>query len=93
MTQPAGPPATIGLAPTSAFEVNQQVGLHLKNFVDVKNTIGQDREWLAGADLKVDPYYFDADQETQIKTAVLQLDEALDQVDMTFINRLIGLHG
>jgi len=93
MTIPPSPPATVGLAPTSAFEVNQQIGLHLKNFNDVKNAINQDRGWLASVDLKVEPYFFSSDQETLLKTAVLQLDDALDGIDMQWINRLLGLNG
>jgi hypothetical protein len=41
--------------------------------------------------LKLAPYYFTPDQETQIKTAYSQLDADLDALDMTFVNRLIGM--
>ena len=91
MTQPT-PPATVGGQPTDAASVNLLVGAHLRNFVTVKNTIGQDRDFLAAEDLKAAPYFFSADQETLIKTAVLQLDQALDAVDMTFIVQLVGLY-
>jgi len=90
MTQPT-PPDTIGLDPRTADEVNQQIGTHLRAFVDIKETIGHDQDWLLGADLTQPPYSFEADQQTTIKTAIAQLDAALDQVDMTFINRLTGL--
>lgn len=92
MTQPA-PPPTIGSNPRSAEEVNGLVGLHLKQFVVAKAVINQDQDFFAATDLKVAPYFFSADQETQIKTAFSQLDTALDAVDMTFINRLIGMPG
>lgn len=91
MTQPAAPPDTIGLDPRNADEVNQQVGTHLRGFVNMAETIGHDQDWLLGVDLKVEPYLFAADQETTIKTAIAQLDQALEAVDRTFINRLTGL--
>jgi len=97
MTQPIGqpttltPPPTVGLDPQTADEVNRQVGTHLRNFVNMKETIGHDQDWLASVDLTQDPYGFTADQNTLIKTAISQLDVALDAVDMTFINRLTGL--
>lgn len=90
---PPAPPTTVGLSPRTPDEVNNLVGIHLRQFVDVKNLINGDREWLAAETLTGAPWYFSADQETLIKTAVLQLDAALDAVDMTFINRLIGLYG
>jgi hypothetical protein len=92
MTLPANsPPETVGLDPKNANEVNIQIGTHLQSFVSIKETIGHDEGWLAGADLKVDPYNFTADQETLIKSAIAQLNTNLDAIDMTFINRLTGL--
>ena len=91
MTQPAGPPATVGTQPETAYAVNQMVGQHLRQFLGVKNTINQDRDWLQAATLTDAPYFFTSDQETLIKTAILELDTALDAVDMTFITRVIGL--
>jgi hypothetical protein len=88
---PLEPPDTIGLDPRNANEVNTQIGTHMRDFVSSKETIGHDWDWISGVDLKADPYGFTADQETTIKTAVQQLDVALDAVDMTFINRLTGL--
>jgi len=85
-------PMTVGAAPLSAQDVNNLIGAHLRAFLDVKNTINQDREWLAAQDLKIEPYNFSADQETLIKSAVLGLDTSLDGVDMTFITRLVGLY-
>jgi hypothetical protein len=90
MTQPA-PPSTIGLDPQTADDVNRQVGTHLRQFVELKETIGHDQDWLLGADLTISPYFFSESQSTDIKTAISQLDTALDAVDMTFINRLTGL--
>jgi predicted transcriptional regulator len=94
MTQPETPPppATVGTAPENATVLNQLVGTHLRTFLSIKNSINQDRDFLAATDLKVAPYYFTTDQETLIKSAVLELDTALDAVDMTFITRLIGLY-
>lgn len=93
MTQPVEPtpPATIGTNPRSADEVNALVGTHLRGFLASKATINQDQNFLLATDLKVAPYYFTADQETDIKTAVSQLDEALDAVDLTFISRIVGM--
>lgn len=90
-TPPA--PATVGLAPRNADEVNNMVGMHLRQFVDVKGLVNGDQSWLLASDLKIAPYYFTEDQETLIKSAVASLDTALDAVDMTFISRLIGLYG
>jgi hypothetical protein len=88
---PTAPPTTIGAQPTNAFEVNQRVGTCLKEFVRVQNIINQNQDWLLSADLKAAPYYFTAEQETDIKSAIGSLDAALDGIDMTFINRLLGL--
>jgi hypothetical protein len=91
MTFPEATPLTVGLAPRSADEVNQQIGLHLRSFLTLKTTINQDAGYLLATDLKVPPYSFTADQETLIKSAISGLDAAFDAVDMTFIVRLIGL--
>lgn len=92
MTQPdTSPPSTIGAQPASAFEVNSRVGAALRQFLAVQATVGQDADWLATADLTANPYFFTGQQQTDIKTAISQLDAALDAIDMTFINRLIGL--
>jgi len=89
--EPPAPPETIGSNPRNATEVNGLVGLHLRQFTTVKGVINQDQNFFAAADLKGPPYYFTADQETQIKTAFSQLDADLDAIDMTFITRLIGM--
>lgn len=85
------PPATVGTAPRSADEVNGLVGLHLRDFLRVATIINQDQEWLLPSDLKAAPYYFTAEQETLIKSALGDLDTALDQIDRTFISRLVGM--
>jgi len=85
------PPVTVGLAPASAYEVNSQVGLHLRDFTTIKERIHHDQEFLVATDLKVSPYFFDPDQETLIKSAIAGLDTALQAIDMTFIDRLTGL--
>ncbi len=93
MTIPPEPtaPETVGTAPKSASEVNGLTGLHLKDFLRIQSVINQDAAWIESTDLKAAPYYFTADQETLIKTAILQLDQALDAVDLTFIVRLVGM--
>jgi len=80
------------MQPKNADEVNNLVGMHLRQFLTIKNSINQDRDFLQALDLKVAPYYFDANQETLIKSAIADLDTSLDAVDMTFITRLIGLY-
>jgi len=91
VTQPPVPPATIGTQPETAYVVNQLIGTHLKNFTASKITVGQDAAWLAVTDLKLAPYYFTSDQEATIKSAIADLDTALDAIDMTFISRIIGI--
>ena len=82
---------TPGLSPRTADEVNLQVGTILRQFTDIKESIGHFQEWLLAADLKVEPYLMTAEDETLIKSAIGQLDGTLDGVDMTFINRLTGM--
>lgn len=93
MTQPVNPPPpdTIGTQPKNALEVNALVGTHLRSFLASKATINQDNEFLSATDLKGAPYYFSADQETLIKSAITDLDTALDAIDMTFISRIVGM--
>ena len=80
-----------GLAPKSADEVNLNVGMVLRAFSHDKVVIGQHQEWLAATDLKAEPYLLSPEDETLIKSAIANLDAALDAVDMTFISRLVGL--
>ena len=89
-TQPT-PPETIGTQPHNASEVNGLIGTHLRGFAASKVTINQDAAWLAVSDLKAAPYYFTDEQEATLKSAIADLDTALDQVDMTFISRIIGI--
>ena len=91
MTMPPGPPETVGSQPHNADEVNNLVGMHLRSFSANKVTINQDHAWLETTDLKAAPYYFDVDQETLIKSAIADLDTALDAIDMTFISRIVGM--
>lgn len=93
MTQPEtpSPPATVGTNPRNADEVNGLVGTHLRGFLSTRVTISQDQSFFAATDLKAAPYYFSADQETQIKTAVSQLNDALVTIDLTFIARIVGM--
>lgn len=91
MTFPQSTPTVVGAQPRTADEVNQKIGAHLSQFLTLKTIIGQDRDYLATATLTAEPYFFTPDQETLIKTAINGLDSAFDAIDMTFINRLIGL--
>lgn len=85
------PPAVIGTNPRNADEVNGLVGTHLRGFLSCRTTIAQDENFFGATDLKLAPYYFTADQETQIKTAVSQLNDALVAIDLTFIARIVGM--
>lgn len=83
----------VGLSPRTADEVNALVGTHMRQFVDVQNVMSGDNAWLLSADLKAEPYLMSAEDETLIKSAVADLDAALGAVNMTFIDRLVGLYG
>jgi hypothetical protein len=85
------PPATIGTQPENATVVNQLLGAHLRSFAANKVTVNQDAAWLAVTDLKAAPYFFSDSQEATLKSAVSDLDTALDAIDMTFISRIIGI--
>jgi predicted transcriptional regulator len=86
------PPVVVGSAPLNAQEVNNLIGAHLRGFTATKNTINQDHDWLATCDLQGAPYHFTVEQETLIKSAINDLDTALDAIDMTFISRLTGMY-
>jgi hypothetical protein len=79
-----------GLTPSTAQEVNHNVGTILRRFVDAKNSVSQLQANLAPLDLKAQPYLMTEEDETLIKSAVNGLDTDLDAVDMTFIDRLTG---
>jgi hypothetical protein len=63
------PPEVIGAQPINANEVNNKVGSCLRDFLRIQQTINQNQSWLAGADLKLAPYYFTETQETDLKSA------------------------
>lgn len=86
-----GTKTTPGLAPGNAYDVNYAIGTHLRQYVDIMESIGHDHDSLAPLDLKAEPYNMSADDETLIKSAINGLHDALQAVDMTFINRLTGL--
>lgn len=85
------PPATIGTQPQTASEVNALTGTHLRDFLRMQRVISQDADFFAAADLKAAPYYFTDAQETDLKSAIVALDQELDAVDLTFINRVVGM--
>jgi hypothetical protein len=90
MTQPA-PPATIGTNPKTADEVNALIGLHLRDFLRVLSINVQDHDFCLTQDFKVAPYYFAQAQEDTLKSAVNGLFTALQAIDLTDINRVVGL--
>jgi len=88
---PPSPNPRVGMNPTTGDEVNYSVGTLLRDFVTLKEKVNHYQAWLAGAVLTDPPYDIDPDLDATIKTAVNGLDTSLDAVDMTFINRLVGI--
>ena len=89
---PDVPPPRVGMNPTNGDEVNYSTGTMLRDFVVLKERVGHYQAWLAGASIsKTEPYNMTPDLETLVKSAVNGLDTSLDGVDMTFINRLVGI--
>ena len=82
---------TVGLTPRTADEVNNQVGVILRQFTDIKESVNHLADSLAPIDLKAEPYSMTPEDETLIKSAVNSLDTALDDIDMTFVVRLTGM--
>lgn len=80
-----------GLTPETADAVNERVGNILRQFVDIKESVGHLQANLAPLVLTDPPYSMSAGDDTLIKSAVNGLDTALDGVDMTFISRLVGM--
>jgi hypothetical protein len=80
-----------GLAPTDATQVNNLIGNSLRNFATLKEAISHNQDWLITVDLTADPFNMAPEDSTLLKSAVAGLDGELDTIDMTFINRLIGL--
>jgi hypothetical protein len=82
---------SVGLTPKTADEVNNNAGMILRRFVDDQESVNHLAANLAPLDLQAPPYSMSAEDETLIKSAVNGLDQALDAIDMTFINRLVGM--
>lgn len=80
-----------GLTPKGADEVNNSVGMILRSFVDIKESVNHLQANLAPLVLTDPPYGMSAADETLIKSAVNSLDASLDALDMTFISRLVGM--
>lgn len=81
-----------GMNPSSASEVNNSVGMVLRQFVMSKDSVNRSAASLAPLDLTKDPYNMSPEDNALIKSAMNNLDAALDAVDMTFISRLIGIY-
>lgn len=79
-----------GLTPKNGDEVNNVVGVILRQFVDIKESVNHLQANLAPLVLTDAPYNLAPADETLIKSAVNSLDASLDAVDMTFISRLAG---
>ena len=80
----------VGLTPVNAADLNTQLGLLLRGFIDTGESVGHWQAWLSSVDLKAEPYLFTPEEEGLIKSAVGDLAIALDAIDMTFITRLVG---
>jgi hypothetical protein len=80
-----------GLTPSSAGEINNNVGIILRRFVDDRESVLHLQASLEPLDLKVEPYLMTLEDETLIKSAVNGLNTELQAVDMTFISRLVGM--
>lgn len=96
MTMPYVPPppgsqTTPGLTPTTASDINVQVGTLLRSFTEIKARVEHFQGWLVATDLKAQPYLMTPEEETLTKSAIGGLDASLQAVDMTFISRLTGL--
>lgn len=88
---PYVPTPRVGMNPQTSDEVNMQVGQLLRDFIVLKERVNHYQAWLAGAVLTDPPYSMDPGLDATLKTAMTGLDTALDAVDMTFINRLVGI--
>ena len=80
-----------GLTPKTADEVHNNVGIILRRYVDCKASVDHLQANLAPLDLTAEPYLMSEADQTLIKSAVNDLDTALDAVDMTFISQLVGM--
>ena len=67
------------------------MGTLLRQFIDYAETVGHYQDWLLTIDLKVEPYNMTPELESTIKSAIGDLNTALDAIDTTFINRLVGI--
>ncbi len=88
---PPAPNPRVGMNPTTSDEINYSVGMLLREFVILKEKVGHYQAWLAGIQLADEPYNMDPNTEATLKAALNGLDTSLDAVDMTFINRLVGI--
>ena len=80
-----------GLTPSTAAEINNNVGVVLRRFVDDRESVLHLQASLAPLDLKAEPYLMTPEDETLIKSAVNGLNTDLQAIDMTFISRLVGM--
>jgi hypothetical protein len=80
-----------GLTPSTAAEIDNNVGVILRRFVDDRESVMHLAASLAPLDLQADPYNMTPEDETLIKSAVNGLNNDLQAIDMTFISRLVGM--
>jgi hypothetical protein len=80
-----------GLTPSTALELNNTVGTILRRFVDDRESVLHLHASLEPLDLTAEPYLMSEEDQTLIKSAVGDLNTALQAIDMTFISRLVGM--
>lgn len=80
-----------GMNPATASEINNDVGLLLRAFIDVQQQVHHFQVSLAALDLTAAPYSMTAADQNTIKSAINGLDTSLQGINMTFINQLVGL--
>jgi predicted RNA methylase len=82
----------VGMNPKSADEVNFSVGQVLRQFVAAKDAVNRSQQSLTTLVLTDPPFGMTPGDDATLKTAMNELDTALDAIDMTWINRIIGIY-
>ena len=82
---------TLGLSPRSGDELNNQVGMVLRQFTESRAAVHQSAGWVAANDLTAEPYNLTSADAALISSAFADLDTALQAIDMTFISRITGI--
>jgi hypothetical protein len=81
----------VGLTPSTAAEINNNVGVIIRRFVDDRESVHHLAASLASIDLQAEPYLMSEADETLIKSTVTDLDAFLQTLAMTNISQLAGM--